>query len=100
MALFQDPAEALEFYADYPRNNNESISSFGRAYAKWQILGRLAADRIQKVAESVSTAAVATDMLNIARAFGQDKLNYYGVSSVFFKLRVISNFANIVRGPR
>lgn len=37
-------------------------------------------DRVQLVAESVSTPAVATDMLNIVKAFGQDKLNYYGVS--------------------
>ena len=37
-------------------------------------------DRVQLFAESVGTPAVATDMLNIAKAFGRDKLNYYGVS--------------------
>ena len=59
---------------------NESISAFGRSLSQSQILAKLAVDRVQLVAESVGTPAVATDMLNIVKAFGQDKLNYYGVS--------------------
>ncbi|EKM51106.1 uncharacterized protein PHACADRAFT_32147 [Phanerochaete carnosa HHB-10118-sp] len=74
------PPEALEFYAPYPQNVNESVSSFGRAYAQSQILGKLAMDRAQLVAESVSTPAVALDMFSIMKALGQDKLNYYGIS--------------------
>ncbi|EKM52549.1 uncharacterized protein PHACADRAFT_126443 [Phanerochaete carnosa HHB-10118-sp] len=80
LSVFNSPAEALEFYAPYPQNVNESVSSFGRSLAEAQILGKLAVDRVQQIAESVSTAAVATDMLNIARAFGFDKVNYWGVS--------------------
>ncbi|EKM55395.1 uncharacterized protein PHACADRAFT_255998 [Phanerochaete carnosa HHB-10118-sp] len=80
LSLFKSPPEALEFYSTYPQNVNESISSFGRFYAQANILGKLAVDRYPTIAESVSTAAVATDMLNIAKALGQDKVNYWGVS--------------------
>ncbi|GJE87210.1 alpha/beta hydrolase [Phanerochaete sordida] len=80
LSLFKTPVEAFEYYSTYPQNVNESISSFGRFYAQANILGKFAADRYQTVAESVSTAAVATDMLNIAKALGQDKVNYWGVS--------------------
>jgi hypothetical protein len=82
LALFHDPAEALDFYSTYPTNLNESTNSFARAFAQGQVLGKLAEDRIQKVAESVGTPAVATDMLNIVRAFGRDKVNYWGISCV------------------
>ena len=80
MNFFVSPAEAELFHETFPTNANESISSFGRSLAQSQVMSRLAADRTQLVAESVGTVAVATDMLNIVKAFGQDKLNYYGVS--------------------
>ncbi|EKM51090.1 uncharacterized protein PHACADRAFT_263055 [Phanerochaete carnosa HHB-10118-sp] len=80
LSIFNSPAEAEQFYKTYPFNVNESVSSFGRFYAQAQILGDLALNRAQLVAESVGTAAVATDMLNIARALGQEKLNYWGIS--------------------
>ena len=80
LALFDSPVEAIEFFSTYPTNVNESISSFGRAYAQSQIVAKLAKTRIPTLAESVSTPAVATDMLRIVQAFGQDKLNYWGIS--------------------
>ena len=49
-------------------------------FAQAQVLGTLAKDRIPQVSESVSTAAVATDMLTISRAFGFEQVNYWGVS--------------------
>ena len=78
--MFNSPSEALEFYSTYPQNANESVSSLGRTLAQARILGNLAANRIEQISESVSTAAVATDMLTIARAFGFDKVNYWGIS--------------------
>ena len=80
LALFHSPPEALEFYLNYPLNVNESEIAFGQFYAQARILGKLAVDRYQLTAESVGTAAVATDMLQIARAFGRDEVNYWGVS--------------------
>ena len=44
------------------------------------ILGPLAELRAKEVAESMSTPTVATDMLSITRAFGFDKVNYWGIS--------------------
>ncbi|GJE98455.1 alpha/beta hydrolase [Phanerochaete sordida] len=80
LSLFNSPAEALEFYSTLPFNVNDSVSALGRLYAQTKILGELALDRARTVAESVGTAAVATDMLQIARAFGQDNVNYWGIS--------------------
>lgn len=84
LSIFSSPPEALEFYGPFPQNVNESVSSFGRAYAQSQILNNLAVDRAQTVAESVSTPTVALDMFTIMNALGQDKLNYYGISCVLF----------------
>lgn len=78
--MFGSPVEAYELYSTYPGNLNESVSSFGRMYAQAQILGDLAKSRAQNVAESVSTAAVASDMLSITRAFGFEEVNYWGIS--------------------
>ena len=80
MALFNSPPEALDLFGTYQLNTNESVSSFGRNYAIWQMFSNIAAENSKTVAESVSTPAVATDMLNIARAFGFDEVNYWGVS--------------------
>lgn len=80
LSIFRDPAEALQWYATWPLNVNESASSFGRAFAQSTILGRLAEDRAEEVAESVSTPTVANDMLSITKAFGFDKVNYWGIS--------------------
>ena len=43
-------------------------------------LGDLAAERMQGVAEHVSTPVVARDMLNIVEALGHEKLQYWGFS--------------------
>ena len=80
VSIFRDPAEALEWYATYPLNVNESVSSFGRAFAQADILGRLAVDRAQNVSVAVTTPTVANDMFSIMKAFGSDKLNYWGIS--------------------
>ncbi|GJE95975.1 hypothetical protein PsYK624_121680 [Phanerochaete sordida] len=80
LSIFNSPPEALEWYAGYPQNVNESVSSFGRGHAAANILGSLAADRASVEAQAVSTPAVAHDMLSIARAFGFERVNYWGVS--------------------
>ncbi|GJE96013.1 alpha/beta hydrolase [Phanerochaete sordida] len=80
LAFFESPAEALAFFAPYPLNTNESVSSLGRIVASAHLLDDLASARGAIVAESVSTPAVARDMLAITRAFGREKLSYYGVS--------------------
>ncbi|KIP07260.1 hypothetical protein PHLGIDRAFT_428077 [Phlebiopsis gigantea 11061_1 CR5-6] len=80
LAIFESPVEALEFYSSFPVNSNESVSSLGKLYTQSKILSNLVLDRAKDVAESVSTAAVATDMLAITKAFGFDKLSYWGVS--------------------
>ena len=80
LAIFDSSIEAGIFYSTYPSNFNESVSSLGRGYALNQIRGNIAVDRAEKVAASMSTPAVARDMLNMVEAFGRDKLSYWGFS--------------------
>ena len=80
IAVFENSLEAGVFYSTYPTNMNESVSSLGKSYAMNQILGNLTVDRDGKVAASISTPAVARDMLNMVKAFGREKLSYWGFS--------------------
>lgn len=66
----------------FPENLNASELALGEAYARANILGNIVADRLRFVAERVSTPLVAADMLSIAKALGQDKLQYWGFSYV------------------
>lgn len=59
---------------------NTTSDSFVQAYARSQLLGDLTVKRTMHVAEYVSTASVARDILAIIRAHGRDKLLYYGFS--------------------
>ena len=79
-APFKDAAEAAQLFSTYSVNANESISAIGRNFALMEILDRLVNARAKEDAESVGTPAVARDMLSIVNAFGQDKLQYWGVS--------------------
>lgn len=44
------------------------------------MLGQLAEERTKEAAEHASTAIVARDMLSITRAYGREKLLYWGFS--------------------
>lgn len=78
--MFQDTAEAAQLFSTYASNANESVSSIGRDFAIMEILNDLATERVQQLAENVGTPAVAQDMLSIVKAFGQEKLQYWGFS--------------------
>lgn len=80
MSILKSPIEASSLFATYPVDLNDSDSSLGRAYAQATVLDMLTNDRSALMAQSVSTAAVATDMLRIAQEFGQDMVNYWGIS--------------------
>jgi hypothetical protein len=59
---------------------NASTAALGNLFGTVQIVGSLTLDRSKKEAEHVSTSEVATDMLGIVKAYGMDKLQYWGVS--------------------
>lgn len=82
IAIFTSPPEALALLGTYALSANESASALGRNYAIWELLSEVAAGReeVRTVLESVSTPAVAMDMLGIARAFGFEEVSYWGVS--------------------
>ena len=78
--MFKDAAEAAQLLSMYVNNANYSVSSIGRDFALAENLDMLTADRVKAIAESVGTPAVARDMLSIVKAFGEDKLQYWGFS--------------------
>lgn len=59
---------------------NETSGSLGKIYATAQTFGDIAKARIQDVAEHVTTPVVARGMMNIVKAHGMDKLQYWGFS--------------------
>lgn len=61
---------------------NATEEALARAYARAQVFGGLAAERVGEAAQYVSTPMVARDMLSITRAHGRDKLLYWGFRSV------------------
>lgn len=81
-AVFTDQVEAGKFYMEFPETLNSSVSSLGEMYARAGIGGNIVADRARFVAERLSTPLVARDMLSVVKAFGQDKLQYWGFSYV------------------
>ena len=82
--MFKDAAEAAQLLSPYAVNANESVASIGRNFALIEILNNLANDRVETLAQSVNTPAVARDMLAMVEAFGEEKLQYWGVSCVVF----------------
>ena len=80
LSVFDDQVESGKFLVQFPLNLNSSPSALGEAYSRANILANLVADRARFVAERVSTPIVARDMLSIVKAFGRDKLQYWGFS--------------------
>lgn len=57
-----------------------AVSSFKQAYTQGRKFSGVAARHAKRVAELVSTPAAATDILNIAQAFGHEKVGYWDIS--------------------
>ena len=80
--MFKDAAESAQLFGTYASNVNESVAAIGRNFALMEILSELATMRVEAIAETVGTPTVAQDMLSIVKAFGEDKLQYWGFSCV------------------
>lgn len=84
----------MNIFTNLQKAVNETSGSLGTVYAFAQTVGKVTKARISGVAEHIGTPTVARDMLNIVKAFGSDKLQYWGVSYVvwiytsLFKLTV------------
>ncbi|KAI0086450.1 TAP-like protein-domain-containing protein [Irpex rosettiformis] len=59
---------------------NSSSDAIPRLHARSTVLNTLIGDRAAGVVDYVSTASVARDMLEITKAHGRDKLQYWGFS--------------------
>lgn len=61
---------------------NSTLDAISRIRARTLVYNSLAAVRTEHVSPYVGTAAVARDLLSITRAFGYEKLQYWGLSYV------------------
>jgi pimeloyl-ACP methyl ester carboxylesterase len=59
---------------------NATPDALARQLARSKVYGDLAASRVLHAAQYVTTELVARDMLEIIRAHGRDKLQYWGFS--------------------
>lgn len=59
---------------------NTTADALAIQYARAKVLGKLVEERAKSAAEHVSTALTARDMLSITRAFGREKLLFWGFS--------------------
>ncbi|KAJ3539136.1 hypothetical protein NM688_g6410 [Phlebia brevispora] len=59
---------------------NSTTDALSKTYANAVVYGKLAEARTMHASPYVSTALVCRDMLNIVRAHGQEKLQYWGLS--------------------
>ncbi|KAH7099404.1 alpha/beta-hydrolase [Auriculariales sp. MPI-PUGE-AT-0066] len=82
LQLFRTTAEAKIFALARPTTLNDSADSLARTWAWSKMMGKLVEERkeVNWVAQHMSTAIVARDMLAITRAFGREKLQYWGFS--------------------
>lgn len=84
IVIFPDEAESAQFHLQLLSAPlwNTSIDAVSRMHANHHIIGSLAEKRasVKHAASHVGTALVARDMLSITRAFGREKLQFWGFS--------------------
>lgn len=80
MFTFPTEPEEANVATNFQKAAKETNGSLGAVYTYTQIIGKVAKTRIPDVAQHVATPTVARDMLSIVKAFGQDKLQYWGFS--------------------
>jgi hypothetical protein len=74
-----DP-EQLYLALQWAENLNSSANSLYSLYGKAQIIREVAYNKLRDVSPYVGTPTVARDMMSIVKAFGRDKLQYWGFS--------------------
>lgn len=77
---FASTGESAMFTLKILDTLNSSDSAFGSVYSNAHTLGHVSETRIKDVAQYVGTPAVARDMLSIVKAYGEEKLQYWGFS--------------------
>lgn len=82
VSFFLSETEKTEWTLDNPPLVNSTLDATARLYERMRLLGDIAKEkgRAAEAAKHVTTAVVATDMLEITKAHGRDKLLYWGFS--------------------
>jgi len=63
-----------------PTELNETTGSLSQAWATSIVVGKLAQNRTSEVLPFIHTDHTARDMMQIVKAHGREKINYWGVS--------------------
>ncbi|KAL4249302.1 Serine protease/Carboxylesterase S33 [Pleurotus pulmonarius] len=72
--------QALWLDGEYPDALNASTEVLPRSIARARLMGHLAEDQDDGMLRHITTENIARDMLSIAQASGDDKLQYWGFS--------------------
>lgn len=82
MNLFPDESEGTRWLlqSDALPLPNSTEDAVARIHAHYQVYGKLAEVRTRNESRYISTALVCRDMLNMMRAHGRDKIQYWGFS--------------------
>ncbi|KAF5338247.1 hypothetical protein D9758_012833 [Tetrapyrgos nigripes] len=80
VSIFKTDEERLTFAVDERADLNSTPQALPESWARYQVLGQLAQSRNNGSLNFMTTADVARDMLGMAEAMGQEKLQYYGLS--------------------
>ena len=78
--IFSSTPESIVIQTQASNSMNTSSESLGKLSGLAQIVSNLSVSRAKLYMEHVSTPEVAMDMMNIVKAYGMDKLQYWGFS--------------------
>ncbi|KAK7468330.1 hypothetical protein VKT23_002845 [Stygiomarasmius scandens] len=80
VTVFQSAAESLTWFVQESSDLNSTSEALPEYWARYQAFGQAARARDNGILNFVTTGNVARDMLGMAEALGQEKLQYYGAS--------------------
>ncbi|KZV89506.1 hypothetical protein EXIGLDRAFT_650153 [Exidia glandulosa HHB12029] len=80
LAVLESESERMTWQLQLPPPINVTVDALAKIYGYWQIMADLVVERQAHAAAHMSTAIVARDMLQITKAHGRDKLQYWGFS--------------------
>ncbi|KAK7466425.1 hypothetical protein VKT23_005147 [Stygiomarasmius scandens] len=80
VTVFQSAEESLSWFIEEPSDVNSTSEALPEEWARYQAFGQAAQTRDNGILNFVHTGNAARDMLGIAEALGQEKLQYLGYS--------------------
>ncbi|KAL0575350.1 hypothetical protein V5O48_006629 [Marasmius crinis-equi] len=81
ITIFNSPEEKAQFFSDEASDMNSTATALDEEWERFQTFGKLAVERdTDGFLSHVSTDNVARDLLHMAEAMGQEKVQFWGLS--------------------